>query len=106
MSDSRHIQPGDILGGRYEIVRPLGQGGMAHVFLAHDQETGSDVALKVMRTELIGDPDFVRRFATEARAAASLDHPNIVRVLDYGQDGDIRYIIQEYVDGRTLKDLI
>ena len=106
MAEFRTIQPGDVVGGRYEIIKPLGHGGMAYVFLAHDLENDSEVALKVMRSELAGDPDFVRRFATEARAAASLDHPNIVRVLDYGQDGDVRYIIQEYIDGRTLKELI
>lgn len=106
MTEFRQIHTGDIIGGRYEILKPIGQGGMAYVYLAYDNETNSEVALKVMRTELAGDPDFVRRFATEARAAASLDHPNIVRVLDYGQDGEIRYIIQEYIDGRTLKDLI
>ena len=59
-----------------------------------------------MRDELSDDPEFIRRFATEARAAASLDHPNIVAVLDYGQDGQIRYIVQEYVKGKTLKELI
>ena len=59
-----------------------------------------------MHDELTEDPEFIKRFATEARAAASLDNPNIVSVLDYGQDGKIRYIVQEYVEGRTLKELI
>ena len=79
---------------------------MAHVYMAEDLQNRSYVALKVMRAELSDDPEFIRRFATEARAAASLDHPNIVAVLDYGQDEDIRYIVQEYVEGKTLKDLI
>jgi serine/threonine protein kinase len=103
---NRPLERGDVIGGRYRVEGPLGQGGMAWVYLALDLTNESEVALKIMRPELAGDPDFIRRFATEARAAASLDHPNIVRVLDYGQDGDIRYIVQEYIEGRTLKDLI
>lgn len=102
----QHITKGSLLGGRYEVLESLGQGGMAYVYLALDRESGRHVALKLMRDELSDDPEFIRRFATEARAAASLDHPNIVRVLDYGQDKQTRYIIQEYVEGSTLKDLI
>ena len=79
---------------------------MAQVYLAFDEKKREEVAIKVMREDLMDDPEFVQRFATEARAAASLDHPNIVRVSDYGQDGDLRYIVQEYVRGSTLKDLI
>ncbi|MDO5015663.1 MAG: Stk1 family PASTA domain-containing Ser/Thr kinase [Eubacteriales bacterium] len=101
-----HISKGFIVDGRYEVVEGLGQGGMAYVYLAVDRSNGRKVALKVMREELSDDPEFIMRFATEARAAASLDHPNIVRVLDYGQDGDIRYIVQEYVAGTNLKTLI
>ncbi len=97
---------GSLIGGRYRVIRPLGQGGMAFVYLAYDEQKRREVAVKLMREELMGDPEFVRRFATEARAAASLDHPNIVHVLDYGQDEDLRYIVQEYVEGTTLKDLI
>ena len=97
---------GTIIGGRYSIIRSLGQGGMASVYLAQDMDLGTEVALKLMRGELTDDPEFIKRFATEARAAASLDNPNIVRVLDYGQDGRTRYIVQEYVEGHTLKELI
>lgn len=100
------MAPGTIIGGRYRIIRDLGQGGMASVYLAQDIELGIHVALKLMRDELTDDPEFIKRFATEARAAASLDNPNIVRVLDYGQDGRTRYIVQEYVEGKTLKELI
>ncbi len=102
----QQLSSGKVLGNRYRVIRALGQGGMAHVYLAEDLQNQQYVALKIMRDELSDDPEFIRRFATEARAAASLDHPNIVAVLDYGQDGDIRYIVQEYVDGKTLKDLI
>ncbi len=102
----QQLTSGTILGNKYRVIRALGQGGMAHVYLAENIENKQYVALKIMRDELSDDPEFIRRFATEARAAASLDHPNIVAVLDYGQDGDIRYIVQEYVEGKTLKDLI
>ena len=104
--NKQNLASGTVLGGRYSIIRTLGQGGMAHVYMAEDMQNRSYVALKVMRDELSDDPEFIRRFATEARAAASLDHPNIVAVLDYGQDEEIRYIVQEYVEGKTLKDLI
>lgn len=102
----QQLAPGTVLAGRYVIRETLGLGGMACVYLAEDLETRMYVALKVMRDEISDDPEFIRRFATEARAAASLDHPNIVRVLDYGQDRSIRYIVQEYVHGLTLKELI
>ncbi len=105
-NNRQQLSPGKVLGNRYSIIRALGQGGMAYVYLAKDLQNNSYVALKVMRDELSDDPEFIRRFATEARAAASLDHPNIVAVLDYGQDDNIRYIVQEYVEGKTLKDLI
>ncbi len=97
---------GAIVAERYRIVRTLGQGGMATVYLAADSLSGERVAVKVMHADLANDPEFVRRFATEARAAASLDHPNIVRVLDYGSHEGVRYIVQEYIEGNTLKEII
>lgn len=106
MNSVQQFSADTVIGDRYRIIKPIGQGGMASVFLAEDMTNGEGVALKVMRDELTNDPEFVRRFATEARAAASLNHPNIVKVLDYGQDGDVRYIVQEYVEGETLKDMI
>src|SRR5690606_36432482 len=93
-------------GGRYRVVRPLGQGGMAHDYLADDQLTQTQVALKVMNDDISHDPAFIKRFDTEARAASRLDHPNIVKVLGYGQDEDLRYIVQEYVDGCTLSEMV
>jgi len=107
MNSNRHQVPaGTVIGGRYNIIRPLGQGGMAYVYLADDQLAGGQVAIKIMKEELTHDPEFVKRFDTEAKAASSLDHPNIVKVLGFGQDDDLRYIVQEYVEGSTLKDLI
>ncbi len=105
-SNRQQLAAGTLIQGRYSIVRLIGQGGMAHVYLATDQQSGQSVAIKVMKSDLGQDEEFIKRFDTEARAASSLDHPNIVRVLDYGQDNDLRYIVQELVDGLTLKDLI
>lgn len=107
MQSHKHQLPaGMIVGGRYSVVRPLGQGGMAHVYLADDQLTQSQIALKVMNDDISHDPEFIKRFDTEARAASRLDHPNIVKVLGYGQDEDLRYIVQEYVEGCTLSEMV
>jgi len=103
---NRHLAAGDWISNRFAIVRPIGQGGMAHVYLATDQATQENVAIKVMKDDLSNDQEFIKRFDTEAKAASSLDHPNIIKVLGYGQDGDLRYIVQEYVEGMTLKELI
>lgn len=103
---NRHLSAGDWISNRFAIVRPIGQGGMAYVYLATDQVTQQNVAIKVMKDDLSNDQEFIKRFDTEAKAASSLDHPNIIKVLGYGQDGDLRYIVQEYVEGMTLKELI
>ncbi|NLK89527.1 MAG: protein kinase, partial [Clostridiaceae bacterium] len=87
ISNRHHLAAGTLLGDRYEIVKLIGQGGMAMVYLAKDQQNGGSVAIKVMKAELSNDQEFIKRFDTEARAASSLDHPNIVKVLDHGQDG-------------------
>jgi serine/threonine protein kinase len=103
---TRQLPAGTLVGGRFSIVQTLGQGGMAHVYLAKDQLTGGQVAIKVMKDDLSNDQEFIKRFDTEAKAASSLDHPNIIKVMGYGQDGDLRFIVQEYVEGSTLKELI
>ena len=100
------ITTGMILGNHYQIIRMIGSGGMAHVYLAVDQRSGRDVAVKVLKSELAQDEEFVRRFDTEAKAASSLSHPNIVKVLGVGEEAGIRYMIQEYIEGTTLKELI
>ena len=94
------------LGGRYRIVRHLARGGMAEVYVAEDQLLNRIVAVKVLFPELARDEAFVERFRREARAAASLNHHNIVSVYDFGQDGDSWFIVMEYVEGRTLRDII
>lgn len=95
-----------ILGNRYRLLSPLGEGGMASVFTAHDERLGRRVAVKLLAESLLKDPQFIKRFQAEAEAAANLTHPNIVSVYDVGQDGDRHYIVMELVAGRNLKDII
>ncbi|MCX6411025.1 MAG: Stk1 family PASTA domain-containing Ser/Thr kinase [Actinobacteria bacterium] len=98
--------PGALFDGRYRIVGRLGQGGMARVFLAQDESLHRQVAVKVLADRHSDDPHFIERFQREARAAARLNHPNIVQVYDQSQTAGMSYIVQEYVEGETLKDLI
>jgi len=93
-------------GNRYEIVREIARGGMATVYLARDLTLDRPVALKVLSPELSGDPSFVERFRREAQAAARLSHPNVVSVYDWGQEADTPFIVMEYVEGRTLRDVL
>lgn len=97
---------GRVLGGRYELEKLIGQGGMALVYRARDQVLGRPVAVKILRPEYSDNANFVTRFQREARAAANLVHPNIVAIHDVGEDGGNYYIVMEYVDGPTLKDII
>ena len=97
---------GQTISGRYEIKDKLGSGGMANVYKALDTKLDREVTFKVLREEYVKDDDFIRRFYVEARAAARLSHHNIVNVHDVDQDGDIYYIVMEYIDGFTLKELI
>ena len=97
---------GDVLGGRYRLVELLGQGGMATIYRATDSELGRDVAVKVLHPEYGHDPDFVARFRQEAHAAASLSHPGIVGVYDFGTDDAGPYLVMELVDGEDLAALI
>jgi eukaryotic-like serine/threonine-protein kinase len=94
------------LGNRYEVIERLGGGGMAVVYRGIDTLLNRNVSIKVLRSQYVGDEEFVRRFRREAQAAASLSHPNIVNIYDVGQDEDIHYIVMEYVDGCTLKERI
>jgi len=97
---------GTILGGRYRLVELLGQGGMARIYRAHDNQLDRDVAVKLLRPEYGRDPDFSSRFRQEAQNAASLNHPNIVGVHDYGQDDAGPFIVMELVDGEDLGAII
>ncbi|HEX7311911.1 MAG TPA: Stk1 family PASTA domain-containing Ser/Thr kinase [Gaiellaceae bacterium] len=92
--------------GRYRIMRKLGSGGMANVYLAEDQELGRRVAIKILNDRHAGDDQFVARFRNEAKNAASLSHPNIVSIYDRGEAEGTYYIAMEYLDGKSLKELI
>ena len=92
--------------GRYALQQSIGKGGMAEVFLAQDQLLDRPVAIKRLSGEHAGDPSFVERFRREAQAAAKLSHPNIVGVFDYFEEGDEYFIVQEYIDGRSLAELL
>ena len=90
--------------GPYEILSPLGSGGMGEVYRAHDARLGRDVALKVIAAEVAGDRDRLARFEQEARATAALNHPHIVAVFDVGQSEQGPYIVSELLDGETLRE--
>nr|MBA2313650.1 Stk1 family PASTA domain-containing Ser/Thr kinase [Actinomycetota bacterium] len=93
-------------GNRYAVIERAGSGGMAEVYRARDELLGREVALKVLSERLSGDNSFVERFRREAQAAANLSHPNIVSLYDYGADGGTYFIVMEYIDGKSLSDII
>ena len=97
---------GKVLDNRYELVEFIGKGGMALVYRAIDKRTGHNVAVKILRPEYNQDAEFCTRFDREAVAASKMSHHNIVNLLDVGQDDNMRYLVMEYVRGRTLKDVI
>ena len=97
---------GAVLGGRYRLVELLGQGGMATIYRARDAQLERDVAVKILRPEYGADPDFNERFRHEAQAAASLNHPNVVAVYDYGSDPVGPFIVMELVEGEDLATII
>jgi len=97
---------GTLFAGRYHIARKLGGGGMADVYLAEDQELGRRVAIKMLHGRYANDEQFVERFRREATHAAGLSHPNIVSIFDRGEIDGTYYIVMEYVEGKTLKELI
>lgn len=104
MSDATSPRP--VLNGRYELHRRLARGGMADVFLAHDQLLDRPVAIKVLFPQFAAEPTFVERFRREAQAAANLNHPSIVAVYDWGEHDTTYFIVMEYVEGRSLAEII
>lgn len=100
------ITKGQKINDRYQIVKSIGEGGMANVYLAYDAILERHVAVKILRGDLATDEKFVRRFQREALSASSLSHPNIVEVYDVGEDNGIYYIVMEYIEGKHLKQLI
>ena len=100
------ITKGQKINDRYEIKKLIGEGGMANVYLGYDTILERDVAVKVLRGDLADDEKFVRRFRREAQSASLLNHPNIVQIYDVGEDDGNFYIVMEYINGQTLKQLI
>ncbi len=100
------INKGQKINDRYEVIRSIGEGGMANVYLAYDTILDRNVAVKVLRGDLSGDEKFVRRFQREALSASSLAHPNIVEMYDVGEDNGVYFIVMEYIEGKTLKQLL
>ena len=100
------IIKGQKINDRYEIIRSIGEGGMANVYLAEDTILNRKVAVKILRGDLANDEKFVRRFQREAISASSLSHPNIVEMYDVGEDDGKYFIVMEYVEGKSLKSLI
>ena len=100
------IVKGSKINDRYQIIKTLGEGGMANVYLAHDTILDRNVAVKVLRGDLATDEKFIRRFQREALSASSLSHPNIVEMYDVGEDDGQYYIVMEFVDGKTLKQVL
>ena len=95
-----------VLNSRYRLIDRIGSGGMSVVYRAQDLSLGRIVAIKILNENMTDDEGFLRRFQREAHAAANLSHPNIVTVHDIGQDGNRHYIVMEYIDGRTVKQLV
>src|ERR687898_1731909 len=95
-----------VFGGRYELHRRLARGGMADVYLARDLLLDRPVALKVLFPEFAADPAFVQRFRRGAQSAARLNHPNVVSVFDWGQEGSTYFIVMEFVEGQSLAQLL
>ena len=100
------INRGDLIDNRYQIIKSIGEGGMANVYLAFDTILEREVAVKILRGDLSDDEKFIRRFQREANSASSLRHPNIVEMYDVGEDSGKYFIVMEYVSGKTLKGLI
>ena len=97
---------GEVFNQRYRLKEKLGSGGMADVYLADDLLLGREVAVKLLHAQYAADPVFIQRFRQEAQSAANLNHPNIVNIYDWGNEGDVYYIVMEYVEGRDLKEIL
>ena len=97
---------GILLASRYEILRPLGRGGMGRVYKAHDRVLDENAAIKVLRSELTREPEMARRFRSEIKLARKVSHRNVCRIHEYGEEGPLSYISMEYIEGINLKDFL
>ena len=100
------LEIGTMLSGRYEVLKRVGSGGMADVYMAKDHKLNRNVAVKVLKSEYVEDEKFLKKFETEAQAVARLSHPNIVNIYDVGIEDGINYIVMELAEGITLKEYI
>ena len=100
------LEIGTMLSGRYEVLKRVGSGGMADVYMAKDHKLNRNVAVKVLKSEYVEDEKFLKKFETEAQAVARLSHPNIVNIYDVGMEDGINYIVMELAEGITLKEYI
>jgi serine/threonine-protein kinase len=100
------LTQGRVLDGRYEIRRPIGQGGMGKVYEAYDRVLDERVAVKVLRPQFAREPDMAKRFLSEIRLARRITHPNVCRLHEYGESDGIRYLCMELVDGVNQKDVL
>ena len=100
------LELGTMLSGRYEVLKRVGSGGMADVYMAKDHKLNRNVAVKVLKSEYVEDEKFLKKFETEAQAVARLSHPNIVNIYDVGMEDGINYIVMELAEGITLKEYI
>ena len=100
------LELGTMLSGRYEVLKCVGSGGMADVYMAKDHKLNRNVAVKVLKSEYVEDEKFLKKFETEAQAVARLSHPNIVNIYDVGMEDGINYIVMELAEGITLKEYI
>ena len=95
-----------ILGGRYALLEKISEGGMSTIYKAYCNVLNRVVAVKILKQEFSNDEEFLKKFNNEAKAAAALNHPNIVGVYDIGSDDDVSYIVMEYIDGKNIKQII
>ncbi|HEU4537047.1 MAG TPA: protein kinase, partial [Polyangiaceae bacterium] len=100
------LAPGQVVAGRYEIRACLGEGGMGTVWHAYDRELEEEVALKTLLPERLQDPAMHERLRREVKTARRITHPNVCRVFDYGEDGVLRFLTMELIEGRTLRWLL
>src|SRR5512134_1872219 len=100
------LKRGSVVAGRYEILAPLGKGGMGMVYKARDHKLEETVAIKVLRPEIAADPEMERRFRSEIRLARRVRHRNVCGIHEYGEDGALRYIAMEYVEGTDLRKIL
>src|ERR1700682_4748481 len=100
------LSPGTVLAARYEIIRLLGQGGMGAVYQARDHELERQVALKVIRADMVANPEILKRFRQELILARQITHKNVIRIFDLGQADGIKFITMEYIEGEDLQSIL